>query len=91
MKPMRDHNMERTAFCGYFKHVTLEDLDNIERLMSKEELLEMKDKLDGLMNSLFGIPDVQTRALMEQSFKRGYLAAHFTPGNGNLNDYKTLY
>ncbi len=73
--------MERTKYRSDYGGATLADLDGVEQYMSKEELEEMRFKMTYLINSLLGIPDVQTRALMEQMFKRGYLAAHVILGD----------
>lgn len=73
--------MERTVLQAYDKYLSLQDIDNVEDSMSKEELHQMRFKMQSLMNNLLGIKNVQTRALMEQMFKRGYLAAHIVPGD----------
>jgi len=75
--------MKRTSYRTYYPSVTLEDIDNTERHMSKEELIELKDKQDTLISNLFGIQDIQTRALIEKFFRYGYYAAHIELGDGN--------
>ena len=72
--------MNRTIYQAYDKHICFADIAGVEIFMSKEELTEMNNKMYDLMNNTLGIPDVQTRALMEQMFKRGYLAAHIVFG-----------
>jgi hypothetical protein len=73
--------MNRTLIETYYPSVNLEDIDNVERHMSKEELIEMKNKLDSLTSNLYGIPDVSTRALMEKMLRYGYFSAHLKLGN----------
>lgn len=70
------HQTARTNYQSDYPGVDLYTLDGVENFMSKEELNELNNKMRTLMDNLAGISDVQTRALMEQSFKRGYLAAH---------------
>jgi hypothetical protein len=69
--------MEKTKYATYRSdHITLEDIDNTERYFSKEELIELKNKSRDIIENVWGFKDIKDKALAEQMFKYGYLAAH---------------
>ena len=70
--------MERTKHqaCNTYSCITYEDLDAVEDLMSRAELLELKLKTSSIIGNMSDIKNCESRALMEKMFRMGYLAAH---------------
>lgn len=67
--------MKTEYTCHEF--VTHRDLDGVESLMNRDELTEMKKKIDDLIVTMHFHSHTEM-LLVQDAMKRGYLAAHTT-------------
>lgn len=59
----------------YLESLTLEDLCNVEDNIGLDELLDLEEKRLEVLNSIHLNVDYKERLLLEDVFKKGYLAA----------------